>query len=184
MSALRTPRLTASGGQVSLPTGNALSAPAGGFLAPGRVIQVRHARTPATRYTIAAQDLQAIPGLEIHFTPLRSNSLIRLTAMVNGMANYVETVGFLRNGSPIVNNTNVNSNGSILTTYDGGPIDADYIHGRYIEFYDSVNGAPSITYSVGVSSSWNGTVYTTYINDRVSNDMRSISSMTIWEIAQ
>ena len=47
---------------------------------------------------------------------------------------------------------------------------------------DMPNTTNPLTYSVGASSSWSGSVYDLYINDRDGNDMRSISSLTAYEI--
>ena len=47
---------------------------------------------------------------------------------------------------------------------------------------DMPNTTNPLTYSVGASASWSGGNRNLYINDRGSNDMRSISSLTAYEI--
>lgn len=149
----------------------------------GSVVQTAYVVSSPTRYGIASQDLSAIPELEINFTPKFADSIIILTAMLNGCSQHVTTYGFLRNGSPVIQNINTNSNGSISTVYDGQDIQ-DYMYNQYIEYKDLANGTATINYKAACSASWAGGVRTTYINDRAGNDMRSVSSMTIMEIAQ
>lgn len=156
---------------------------AGTIKIPGTVIQVQHVRTSATRYTISADNLTAIPELEINFTPKFANSKILLTAMINASSNHVTTYGFLKNNAVIISNTNTNSDGSILTVYDGQDI-GSYIYGQYVEFMDVATSLSPINYRAAASASWSGSPRSLYINDRDGNDMRSISSMTIMEIAQ
>jgi hypothetical protein len=47
---------------------------------------------------------------------------------------------------------------------------------------DMPNTTNPCTYSVGVSASWGGSVRNLYVNDRASNDMRSISSLVAVEV--
>lgn len=149
----------------------------------GSVVQAAYVVSSPTRYAIASQDLAAIPELEINFTPKFADSVIVLSAMLNGCSQHVTTYGFLRNGSPVILNNNTNSNGSISTVYDGQDIQ-DYIYNQYIEYKDLANGTATINYKAACSASWAGGTRTTYINDRNDNTMRSVSSMTIMEIAQ
>jgi hypothetical protein len=177
MSTLVANNLQSNSGTVTIPSGQKL-------YAPGSVVQVQHARTSPTRYTVASADISAIPELEINFTPKFSNSNIFLTAMINTTAQYVSTYGFLKNNSVIITNSNNNSSGSIFTMYPGSD-NAGYIWNIGIEYTDVATSLSSINYKVAACSSWAGsTPRSLYINDRDSNDMRSISSMTIMEIAQ
>ena len=150
----------------------------------GQVMQLRYAQTPATRYLVRSQNLTAIPNLEVTIQPSHTNSKILLFAMVNSTATHVSTLGFLRNNSILTNgvtsNTNVSS-GSIATTYHGDSTEGHMIN-RQIMYMDMPNTTNPITYTVGASSSWNGSLYNLYINDRDSNDMRSISSLVAVEI--
>jgi len=171
-------------GVIGVPAGNSIvAADVGAFRAPGQILQVRTVRTSATRYSIATQDISAIPELSISFTPVLPNSAVLLTAMINANSQHVATYGFLKGGSPIISNTNTNSSGSILTVYDGQDV-TDYMYGQYIEFWDTVTSTSPITYAAAACASWAGTIRTLLINDRAAGDMRSISSMTIYEVAQ
>jgi hypothetical protein len=169
--------LTVNDNTITVPSGHKL-------YAPGSIVQVQHVSSSGTRYAIATQDLSAIPELQISFTPKFNNSKLLIQAMINGSSNHVTTYGFLKNGGNFIGagNTNVGG-GSVSTVYDGRD-SAGYMHNQYIAVQDTVTSLSTIVYQAAVSASWSGTIRTTYINDRDSNDMRSISSMTIWEIAQ
>ena len=53
---------------------------------------------------------------------------------------------------------------------------------KMLMYMDMPNSTNPQTYSVGASSSWDGSLYNLYINDRASNDMRSISSLIAMEV--
>lgn len=156
---------------------------AGQIYAPGMVIQTAYAQSSRTRYTIYAQDIASIPELSISFAAKYSNSWLLLTAMLNGNFNYVSTFGFMANGGYITNITNTNSAGSLATTYHNDSPDEGKCRNLMImdRYYPGTTGA--ITYTVGACSSWSGSVYNMYINDRNSSDMRGISNFTIMEVA-
>lgn len=150
----------------------------------GRILQLRYSQTPPTRYLIQSNDLTAIPSLEVTIQPSHTNSKILLLAMVNSSANHVTSFGFLRNNSILTNGLPGNSNvgsGSVATTYDGQDTE-DYIYSNTIMYMDMPNSTNPQTYSVGASASWSGSVRNLYINDRVSNDMRCISSLIAVEV--
>jgi len=150
----------------------------------GQVMQVRYAQTPAVRYLIRAQNLTAIPNLEVTIQPSHTSSKILLIAMVNSNAIHVNTMGFLRNNSILTDglpsNTNVSS-GSISTTYTGDSTE-DHMMNKVLMYMDHPNTTNPLTYTVGASSSWGGTLYNLYINDRAGQDMRSISSLIAVEV--
>lgn len=150
----------------------------------GQVMQVRYAQTPAERYLIRSANLTAIPNLEVTIQPSHTSSKILLVAMVNSNAVHVNTIGFLKNNSIITDglagNTNVTS-GSISTTYEGSSSE-DYMMNKVIMYMDHPNSTNPQTYSVGAASSWSSSTYNLYINDRASNDMRSISSLVAIEV--
>ena len=158
----------------------------GTFYSPGCIVQVQYAETSATRYTISSQNIDDIPGLSISFTPKFITSKLLLVAMINSSATYVSTFGFRKDGTNMISSTdanNTNSTGSISTTYDV-EIAASVMHNMTIQYMHTPNSLDSATYTVAACSSWAGTLYTLYINDRSTNDMRSISNFTIYEIAQ
>ena len=150
----------------------------------GQIMQMRYAQTPAERYLIQAQNLSPIPNLEVTIQPSHTNSKVLLCAMINSNARYVSSWGFLRNNSVLTSglsgNTNVGS-GSVSTTYFDGDRGGDMCN-IFIQYMDMPNTTNPCTYSVGCSSSWSGGTRDLYINDRDGNDMRSISSLTAYEI--
>ena len=150
----------------------------------GQIMQMRYSQTPADRYLITAQNLSPIPNLEVTIQPSHTDSKILLMAMINTNARYVSSWGFLRNNSILTTGLSGNSNvssGSVSTTYFDGDRDND-MQNIFIQYMDMPNTTNPLTYSVGGSSSWSGGTRNLYINDRNSNDMRSISSLTAYEI--
>ena len=150
----------------------------------GQIMQMRYSQTPAERYLITAQNLSPIPNLEVTIQPSHTDSKVLLMAMINTNARYVSSWGFLRNNSILTNGLSGNSNvssGSVSTTYFDGDRDND-MQNIFIQYMDMPNTTNPCTYSVGASSSWSGGTRNLYINDRNSNDMRSISSLTAYEI--
>ena len=151
----------------------------------GQIMQMRYSQTPPDRYLITAQNLSPIPNLEVTIQPSHTDSKILLMAMVNSDARHVTSYGFLRNNSVLTANLSGNTNvgsGSVLTTYHSVD-DNDDMYNAFIQYMDMPNTTNPLTYSVGVSASWGGGNRNLYINDRGSgNDMRSISSLTAYEI--
>ena len=150
----------------------------------GQIMQMRYSQTPADRYLIQAQNLSPIPNLEVTIQPSHTNSKVLLVAMINSNARHVTSFGFLRNNGTLTSglsgNTNVGS-GSVATTYHDADRGGD-MYNTVIQYMDMPNTTNPCTYSVGVSASWGGGTRDLYINDRDSNDMRSISSLTAYEI--
>ncbi len=150
----------------------------------GQVMQVRYSQTPASRYLLRNNNLTPIPDLEVTIQPSHTNSKILLMAMINSNARHVTSFGFLRNNGIITNglsgNTNVSS-GSVATTYHNRDTGGDMFN-CFIQYMDMPNTQNPTTYSVGASASWGGGTRDLYINDRDSNDMRSISSLIAMEV--
>ena len=150
----------------------------------GQIMQMRYAQTPPDRYLINSQNLSPIPNLEVTIQPSHTDSKILLMAMINSDARHVTSYGFLRNNSILTSGLNGNTNvssGSVLTTYHSVD-DNDDMYNAFIQYMDMPNTTNPLTYSVGVSASWGGGNRNLYINDRGNNDMRSISSLTAYEI--
>ena len=150
----------------------------------GQIMQMRYSQTPADRYLITAQNLSPIPNLEVTIQPSHTDSKILLMAMINSNARHVTSFGFLRNNSVLTTGLNGNTNtgsGSVATTYHNRDTGGDMFN-CFIQYMDMPNTTNPCTYSVGVSASWGGGTRDLYINDRDSNDMRSISSLTAYEI--
>ena len=150
----------------------------------GQIMQMRYSQTPPTRYLINTSNLSPIPNLEVTIQPSHTDSKILLMAMINSDARHVSSFGFLRNNSVLTSNLSGNTNvssGSVSTTYHGTD-DNDDMKNVFIQYMDMPNTTNPLTYSVGASASWSGGNRNLYINDRSSNDMRSICSLTAYEI--
>ena len=150
----------------------------------GQIMQMRYSQTPATRYLINSSNLSPIPNMEVTIQPSHTDSKILLMAMINSDARHVSSFGFLRNNSVLTSNLSGNTNvgsGSVSTTYHGTD-DNDDMKNVFIQYMDMPNTTNPLTYSVGASASWSGGNRNLYINDRSSNDMRSICSLTAYEI--
>ena len=169
--------LTVNNNTITVPSGHKL-------YAPGSIVQVQHAQTSPTKYVISAADITAIPELTISFTPKFANSRIILQSMINSTVTYVSTYGFLKNGGYLSGVTNTNSQGSVATTYYGSSAIESNIYNTFITYSEFPNTTSTITYSAAACSSWSGTNYTLHINDRSDSLMRSVSTLTILEIAQ
>lgn len=150
---------------------------------PGAIVQVQQVQTSSVLYQ-TSHEIANISGLEISFTPKFSNSKILLTAMINSDIRYVATFGFRRDGTVVSSVNNNNSTGSVATVYYGTDTNS-HIMNTYIQYAESAGSTNARTYTSAACASWAGSVQTLTINDRGSSlDMRSVSSMTIYEIAQ
>jgi hypothetical protein len=153
------------------------------YYKPGEVVQTQYVQS-STRQTISAADVAAITGLSVTITPRFSNSKMLLRSMINSSGTYVSTYSFLKNGSQISGSvTNSNSSGGIATIYqfDTGGNNMENV---FVEYLDNVTSSAAITYAAAACSSWSGTSYNLYINDRSDATMLSISTLTVQEIAQ
>jgi len=96
---------------------------------------------------------------------------------------HVTTVGFKANGLPLMNNqNNTNSHYGAVTVFEGDS-QVDYLRHVTAQLMVPADGIQPRVYTVAVASSWNGASYTVYVNDRNTSDMRSISNLTVYEIA-
>ena len=150
----------------------------------GQIMQMRYSQTPPDRYLINSSNLSPIPNMEVTIQPSHTNSKVLLVAMINSDARHVSSFGFLRNNGVLTSNLSGNTNvssGSVSTTYHGTD-DNDDMKNVFIQYMDMPNTTNPCTYSVGASASWSGGNRNLYINDRGDNDMRSICSLTAYEI--
>mgnify|MGYP003322696882 FL=1 len=155
-------------------------------LKEGEVVQAKFSSTPPNRYLIQSNELAQIPNLEVSIAPTHTNSKIVLIAMITSNARHVTSFGFFRDGNLLTsglhsgNNDNVSS-GSVVTSYhgddDGGRMKSTPVH-----YHDTPGTTNAVTYTVGASASWGGSTRDLYINDRDSNDMRSVSTLLALEV--
>lgn len=149
----------------------------------GALIQQKFAKTSAARQTIASATPQVITGLSIPFTPKRSNSIIVIEAVISTTAEYVSSYGVFKNGAPTASTSgfsNANEPNMQVTTYGSG--NAGYLSNIKVLHFENAGTTATRTYDIRASSAWGGGVRTLYINNRSSNDMASISYMTVKEI--
>ena len=153
-------------------------------LKEGEVVQAKFASTPPNRYLIRDNNLTQIPDLEVSIAPTHTNSKIVLMAMITGNARHVTSFGFFRDGNLITSGLNGNSNvssGSVATTYTGDDT-SDHMYSWPVNYHDTPGTTNAVTYTVGASASWGGSIRDLYINDRGSNDMRSVSTLLAIEV--
>jgi hypothetical protein len=174
-------------GNISVPTGNVLrGTDLGSVYAPGSVIQAFNSVSGPVRYTFASLTPQVIPGLSITFTPLFANSIILVQASVSGSQTHVNSYGVFRNGATTVSTagqTNLNEPDMQVTQYLGTAT-TENIYQVPVMHFETAANTVSRTYAIYVTSGWSGTTYSTFVNNRNSNDMASFSYMTVMEIAQ
>lgn len=152
-----------------------------GRLPSGTIIQVAHTQT-ATKSVIRTQDLSAVPGAAIDFTPKFANSTILAQSMVTSDSFYVASFGFLQNGNSVYGGSNTNSYGAITTIYKGDSGSSSHLWNNHVSFSWSAGSTTARTIQLGATSSWGGTLYDLQINNRGSNDMSSVTTLTVMEI--
>ena len=174
-------------GSVANPQPLHIAAP---LYAPGSIVQVQYASTPfnnTVRQTITGGELSDaandIDYLEMNFKPKFANSSILLTAMINSSETHVASFGFKEDGTVVrTQANNSNATGAISTVYEGTN-NEQHIKNNYIQVLIPANGTHTRRYNAAANSYWGDVDYTLHINDRLSNDMRSISNMIVYEIA-
>jgi hypothetical protein len=174
-------------GNISVPTGNVLrGTDLGSVYAPGSVVQAFNSVSGPVRYSVASLTPQVVPGLSITFTPLFANSVILVQASVSGSQTHVNSYGVFKNGVATVSTagqTNLNEPNMQVTQYLGTAT-TEWIYQVPVMHYETAADTTARTYAIYVTSGWSGTTYTTFINNRNSNDMASFSYMSVMEIAQ
>ena len=173
-------------GSVANPQPLHIAAP---LYAPGSIVQVQYASTPfnnTVRQTITGGELSDaandIDYLEMNFKPKFANSSILLTAMISASYGYVASFGFKEDGNVVRTQAdNSNATGAIATVYEGS--NSQYLEHINIRVLLSANGTHTRRYNTVANAHYNDNDYTLYINDRGHNDMRSISNMVVYEIA-
>ena len=156
---------------------------------PGTVLQHFHSQTPATRYTINCQNLSdtdsTVPGMSVTITPTRSTSKIIIGATIAHNGRHVTSFGVKRDGTLLtagLSTTNSNTNYAVITTHYGEDVESR-MYPLCMTYEDTgFTVGVAQTYTIAGTASWSGTVRDLLINDRVQNDMRSISSMYVMEI--
>lgn len=148
------------------------------------IVQMQFARCGPARQTISGTVPQTITGLSIDFTPRFADSLILLEAIYTNTFTYVNTHGFYQNGSPIASTSGFSNNSSPnqQQTIYFNSTRTDRIYPVHIIDSTSAGSTTQRTYDVRCLSRWSGTSYTSYVNNRNSNDMASFGHFTVTEI--
>jgi len=147
----------------------------------GKVKNIYFAETPAVRQTISSQTPTVIDGLSITITPETETSTFIVVASIHGTMTHVTSLLCYVNGTSLYSHSNGNQAGSIGTYYDGTNVTTHMKNMPLNAKYNAV-GLDPVTIDIRATSSWSTSVYTLYINDRAANDMRSISTMVIYEV--
>jgi hypothetical protein len=147
-----------------------------------QIINAYSVNTGATRQDITSSTWAAITGLSVTLTPVSASSRFILLSSIQNSGTYVNSFTFFKNSSSLLSHANTSETGAIRTTYTG---QADYDNYQWetsLSYVDAPATTSSITYDVRATSSWNGASGTIRINDRLSNDMRGVSSFTVLEM--
>ena len=156
----------------------------------GTLIGMGYDQTPATRYLINTNNLSesgsTIPSLAVTYTPTRATSRIIITASIVHNQHHVVSFGVKRNNNMLTagaaNSNNSNAGNSVATIYHGHD-DEGRLDVTTFSFEDTTfTAGTSYTYEIAATASWSNGNRNLYINDRNSNDMRSVSSMHVYEI--
>jgi hypothetical protein len=158
-------------------------------LPAGSVIQVLTAVSGPARQTItsaAGSAPQAVTGLSVTIIPRFADSKILIQAFVAGSSTHVHSLAIFKDGAATVSTsgqTNNNYPNMQVTTYLGTS-STDWMQVWPVTHTETAGTTTARTYQVYALSRWSNTAYTTYINNRASNDMASFSHIMVYEIAQ
>jgi len=162
------------------------------LILPGDVIQMAYDQSTANQTIQNTQDITdgtaSINGLQINgFRPKRSNSIIVLQGHVSHSQSYFVSLGFMVNGVAVASlSSNSNSAGSNVTNYFGSNSPGSITQTSWQISPTNPGAGSRMDITVGATASWSSdsSSYPLYINNRDSQDARSISSITVYEIAQ
>ena len=173
-------------------TGNKIQMQAGSG-APGQIIQVKHA-TKLDDQDVNSATPVALTNLAITFTPHFANSLIQIICDISIMDRYVHSWSVFQDGQKMeqtsisgINNSGANNNEQYMTKtyYRGhGLAPTNIMENVNWQQFSPAGSTSSRVYQVYATSGWSGSAYSMRINDRGSNDMSSVSRMSVFEISQ
>jgi microcystin-dependent protein len=147
-----------------------------------QIINAYSVNTGATRQDITSSTWAAITGLSVTLTPVSASSRFILLSSIQNSGTYVNSFTFFKNSSSLLSHANTSETGAIRTTYSGQNDSDNFQWETSLSYVDAPATTSSITYDVRATSSWNGATGTLRINDRLSNDMRGVSSFTVLEM--
>ncbi len=170
-----------------------------------KVLQIQYTESN-TVVNISAQNITPITGLRVNISPIKTTTKLLLEANIVTNAYFVSSFGFaLGPPFPITRlggNTNTNSTNAISTLFSYGDFYADSrttpnptgfspnylaenmysVTYRYLYTQSGLTPLGGLNFDACACSSWNGTLLTLTINNRLNNDVLSTSSITVKEI--
>lgn len=148
------------------------------------VVQYKTAIAGPARQTIASTSPVAITGLSVTITPLYADSTILIRVHFCGNNNHVFSFGVFKDGAKTVSTsgyTNNNEADMQATTYMGYN-NTGYCDSFPFMHYETSGDTTERTYTIRGTSGWGGTTYTSYANNRGSDDMASFCYMEVLEV--
>jgi hypothetical protein len=152
----------------------------------GTILQVQTAVSGPASQTISSTSPVAVTGLSISFTPLYSNSLIIIDGILTGNFTHVFSWGVFKDGVATVSTSGYGNNNEAnmqFTTYSESAGADARMFAAPLMHRETAGSTSARTYQVYCTSGWGGSVYTSYINNRSSQDMASFSYLRIMEVA-
>lgn len=156
--------------------------------APNSILQIVYKESSVVQ-DITSPNIAQINDLILSITPKKANSKILLQANINSNGRYVASYGFLQIFSAgstqrIGGVNNTNSENAIATTFFGENVSTNMYNTSITYLHTpSYSLGQTLSYAPGACSSWNGTSQLLKINNRSNNDMFSVSTITLTEIA-
>ena len=191
MSTLKVNSIQArTGDTITIPSGNKLSAAAGAISIPGSVVQTKSFVLTSTTSSSSSSFVDT--GLELAITPSSTSSKILITGFLNCSGSYFKSyVLLLRDSTTLSVGDAASLRPQVYASTNPGDTgwDAYNVTAVPLNFLDSPNTTSSVTYKTQFRPYLNS-ASTAYINrcasdrDNANYDERSISVMTLQEIAQ
>ena len=191
MSTLKVNSIQArTGDTITIPSGNKLSAAAGAISIPGSVVQTKSFVLTSTTSSNSSSFVDT--GLELAITPSSTSSKILITGFLNCSGSYFKSyILLLRDSTTLSVGDAASLRPQVYASTNPGDTgwDAYNVTAVPLNFLDSPNTTSSVTYKTQFRPYLNS-ASTAYINrcasdrDNANYDERSISVMTLQEIAQ
>ena len=148
---------------------------------PGAEIQTLSTTKEDDHFQSATTSFVDVTGVTLTITPKYSTSKILVTvsgAFSHNTSSRMSLFNIVRDSTNIGQPTSAKAQSSTRTVYHNG---ADELHQLHIEFLDSPATTSTTTYKLQMRTNDSGTLF---IGDRVSEDARQGTTMTLMEISQ
>ena len=150
-------------------------------LPAGSILQTLSTTKIDDHFQSATTSFVDVTGVTLTITPKYSTSKILVTvsgAFSHNTSSRMSLLNIVRDSTNIGQPTSAKAQSSTRTVYHNG---ADELHQLHIEFLDSPATTSTTTYKLQMRTNDSGTLF---IGDRVSEDARQGTTMTLMEIAQ